>query len=1086
MNEINYKSFFEQLPILKLVLDTDLRILTASDLFLDITKTTLENIVGKNILVIYPPQNQKTIELNKIEASLKRVLQNKKQDKITVSKYELIKPNDARNVIGKKYWRLLHSPIFDEAHNLKYIVQVTEEISEDEFSEDKLTADDKHLVQIEATNDRYYKMLMNSPFAFCILKGNDLIIGLANDLMKTFWGKGTNVEGKSLLEILPEVVDQPFPDLIRNVLKSGKPFYMNEILARIKYNGIIQDKYFNIVYQPYCETNQTISGVTTIGYEVTEMVMARKKTQKNELISSFILESSPDCIKIIDKNGRIEFMNDNGLCLLEMDNITEAKNKYWWELWDEQDKPMIQNAVSKALAKEKVHFQASGNTVKGNGKWWDVIILPMQLNEGTGKIEKLLTVSRDITDYKKANLKIVESEHKYKQIIYSSPFLIAILKGNNFIVEIANDSIIEAWGKGKDIIGKSLLDIIPEIVEQGFKEILNNVFATGKTFEATEMPVSLHRNGVLDVIYFTFVYQAQKNVSGEIESISIIAREVTPQVIINKKIKASEEQFRLLVQQAPVAICVLIGKNYVIETINDPMVQMWNRTMKEVINKPAFDVLTELKDQNFKELLDNVYDTGIPFVAEELPIILFRNGTLENAFVKFVYEPLRDADGSIKGIMALAIEITEQVLARKKIEESEKHFRHLADMMPSKISNADTDGNLLYLNKKWLDYTGKSFEEISGLGYHKIMHPDELEEFTQKFLYANDTKTVLKMEMRFLNKFGEYKWHLNIASPIIDQDGNITMWIGSTTEIHDQITQKELLISAVKERTIELEIANKELVYQNSEKEKRSAELGIANEQLAIQNEEKEKRSVELISLNKELHSFTYIASHDLQDPLRKIQLFTGRITDLEHDNLSEEGKDYFKRIKKAVDRMQQLIEDLLTFSRTSTADRKLISTNLKTIIDEVKEELKETIEEKKVLIEIGKMCHADIIVFQFRQLMHNLISNSIKFSVPGVQPHIIIDSHLIKGSEVQNEYVVSQKMYCHISVKDNGIGFEPEHSIRIFEVFQRLHGKETYKGTGIGLAIVNKIVENHNGIINATSNLGEGATFNIYLPVLK
>ena len=270
------------------------------------------------------------------------------------------------------------------------------------------------------------------------------------------------------------------------------------------------------------------------------------------------------------------------------------------------------------------------------------------------------------------------------------------------------------------------------------------------------------------------------------------------------------------------------------------------------------------------------------------------------------------------------------------------------------------------------------------------------------------------------------------------------------------------------------------MAFQNDQKEKRSIELNIANVELAFQNEEKEKISEELINLNKELHSFTYVASHDLQEPLRKIRLFTERIIVLEHMNLSDAGKDYFKRIQKAVVRMHQLIEDLLTFSKTNTAERILVRANLKIIVDEVKEELKETIEEKNALIEIKHMCHATIIVFQFKQLMHNLISNAVKFSVPGISPHIIIESSIIKGTEVevQHENILPEKMYCHISVKDNGIGFEPEYSKLIFEIFHRLHSKELYKGTGIGLAICKKIVEHHGGKIWVESEPGKGSTF--------
>jgi len=272
-------------------------------------------------------------------------------------------------------------------------------------------------------------------------------------------------------------------------------------------------------------------------------------------------------------------------------------------------------------------------------------------------------------------------------------------------------------------------------------------------------------------------------------------------------------------------------------------------------------------------------------------------------------------------------------------------------------------------------------------------------------------------------------------------------------------------------------------VFQNEEKEKRAAELIIANKELAFQNEEKEKRAAELIIANKELLAFTYVSSHDLQEPLRKIQTFVSIIMENEHDHLSENGKYNFERIQLAAGRMQQLIEDLLSFSRISTTDHKFENADLNIIIEEVKSELKDTIQEKNAIIEATELCYANIIPFQFRQLMYNLISNALKFSRPQIPCRIIITSSILKGSELNNVNLSPERSYCHITVKDNGIGFEPEFSERIFEVFQKLHGKEVYAGTGIGLAIVKKIVESHNGIITATSKLNKGARFDIYLP---
>ena len=299
------------------------------------------------------------------------------------------------------------------------------------------------------------------------------------------------------------------------------------------------------------------------------------------------------------------------------------------------------------------------------------------------------------------------------------------------------------------------------------------------------------------------------------------------------------------------------------------------------------------------------------------------------------------------------------------------------------------------------------------------------------------------------------------------------------------IANKELAFQneEKEKRAAELIIANKELAFQNDEKEKRAAELIIANEELAFQNEEKEKRAAELIIANKELLAFTYISSHDLQEPLRKIQTFVTVILENENKNLSDNGKYNFQRMQLAAGRMQQLIEDLLAFSRINTTEHEFEKTDLGAIIDEIKVELKDTIQEKQATVEAGELCPANIIAFQFRQLLYNLISNALKFSQPNIPSLIIIKSGIFKGNQLTNEKLSPEKNYCHITVSDNGIGFEPHFSERIFGVFQKLHSKEVYAGTGIGLAIVKKIVENHNGIITATSELNKGATFDIYIP---
>jgi len=269
--------------------------------------------------------------------------------------------------------------------------------------------------------------------------------------------------------------------------------------------------------------------------------------------------------------------------------------------------------------------------------------------------------------------------------------------------------------------------------------------------------------------------------------------------------------------------------------------------------------------------------------------------------------------------------------------------------------------------------------------------------------------------------------------------------------------------------------------------------LSIILTDLTIQNNNKnemerrakelEQKNKELENANKDLTSFTYISSHDLQEPLRKIQNFVTVLLEEEEGNLSEIGKGYFSSLSKTAKRMQALIEDLLLYSRTKTSDHKFEKTDLNLIIDEVTNEYEEVIKEKKATIEAANLGKVRIIRFQLHQLMQNLISNSLKFSKPQTAPRIIIKSRHVPGSKLINEKLSSQINYCHITYTDNGIGFDPQYNERIFEVFQRLHGQNEYKGTGMGLAICKRIIENHNGIITASGKVNKGTRFDMYIP---
>lgn len=281
----------------------------------------------------------------------------------------------------------------------------------------------------------------------------------------------------------------------------------------------------------------------------------------------------------------------------------------------------------------------------------------------------------------------------------------------------------------------------------------------------------------------------------------------------------------------------------------------------------------------------------------------------------------------------------------------------------------------------------------------------------------------------------------------------------------------------------ELYKKNRELQLKEEETASLNAEMAKANIQLAKQYEAMEKYAAELKRKNAELDAFTHISSHDLQEPLRKIQTFSNIILAREYNNLSEEGRSRFDRILYATSRMRDLIHDLLTFSQTNVADRKYESTDLHALIENIKESLSEVINDKQAVILTELHGSVTIIPFLFGQLLENLTTNALKFARNDLPMRIEIKSRITNREELGLEQMLPEIPYCHISFRDNGIGFDAQHREKIFGVFQRLHSRDEYEGTGIGLAIVKKIVENHNGFITAEGEPMKGAVFHIYIP---
>lgn len=549
---------------------------------------------------------------------------------------------------------------------------------------------------------------------------------------------------------------------------------------------------------------------------------------------------------------------------------------------------------------------------------------------------------------------------------------------------------------------------------------------------------------------------------------------------LNEELETSREELQSSNEELTVVNQEMISlneqatasRNYaegIIANMREPLLVLNSRLRIQMANK-AFYRTFQVNASETEGVL--VYQIGnhqwdIPDLRRLLEQILPGKSTFDDFEITHTFASigrrvmLLNAREIVNGINAeklilLSItDVTHEADARDAERQATKRFQFIADTMPQKVWTADAAGNVDYSNQIWLTYTGLTFDDLKGWGWKKVVHPDDWKETKRRWQHAIDTGNTFEMEHRFRSAAGDYKWHLSRGLAYEGEHGKTTMWIGTNTEIEEQKKQQEDLGKAVAERTVELQVANGLMADKNCE----------------------------LLKVNQELEAFTYISSHDLQEPIRKIQTLATLILNKEAPNLSTDGKNAFQRIQKSASRMQALIQDLLAFSYLNTTDLQREPTDLRGITEEVVSELQDVIDEKGAIIDLPDACVVNVVVFQIRQLLQNLIGNALKFTNPAVPPHIRITCTLLDEGDVPTGLALPEGSYYHIAVADNGIGFDAKYSEKIFNVFQRLNGREQYNGTGIGLAIVKKIVANHNGLITASSGPGQGATFDIYLP---
>lgn len=601
--------------------------------------------------------------------------------------------------------------------------------------------------------------------------------------------------------------------------------------------------------------------------------------------------------------------------------IGKKGKEVWEEIW-EFIGPLVKQVMTTA---KPVWFEDQFLNFYRNGQmediYWTFSYSPV-FGEN-GKVSGVFVTCMETTKQVAFRKKVEQSEQRVRALVESAPFPIGVYEGPEMRIELANQAIIDVWGKGNEVIGKLYSDILPELDNQEVFSQLDSVYTTGKPFHARNQRIDLVVNNKLQSFYFNYSLTPLYNASGNVYGVMNTAAEVTDLHVAKQKIEQSEQNLRTMILQAPVAMCILLGPLHKIEVANELMIELWGKPVADVMGKPVFEALPDARQQGLEQLLDHVFATGETFKANERPVVLLRNGKLETVYQNFVYEPYKDGDGTIRGVLVVSIDVSEQVVARQQIEE------------------------------------------------------------------------------------------------------------------------------VVTERTKELELVNKNLQKSNAE-----------------------------------LAQFAHIASHDLQEPLRKISTFTQMLEKRIENHLDSQSKNYVNKIISSTFRMNTLIRDVLAYSELVKETEIFTEVNLNQIVESVITDFELLIEQKEATIEYDTLPVVEAIPLQMSQLFSNLIGNSLKFIRKEQKPIIKISFSLLTEEEINQSQLDTSIGYYKIQFRDNGIGFKEEQSEHIFNIFQRLHRKSEYEGTGIGLAMCKKIAINHHGDLNAKGSSENGAVFNVILPI--
>ena len=743
-----------------------------------------------------------------------------------------------------------------------------------------------------------------------------------------------------------------------------------------------------------------------------------------------------------------------------------------------------------------------------------------------------------------------EAQRQELQALFmEAPTCIARLTGPEHTFTLANPLYLQLFGN-RPLVGKAIRAALPELEGQPFFGLLDEVYRTGKTFYGNEVLayVDQTNSGRLDPVYFNFIYQATHDRTGAVAGILIFAYDVSQQVLARQRLEANEQdlatineemtaaneelqaanhaaeqaraeaeasrqQLRRLLQQAPVSISYFEGPELVIALANPITCSIWGRLAEEVLGLPLLQALPELHGQGFDELLAEVFRTGVPFVGEEAAVRLWRNGQLEISYFNFVYQPLRNEQNVVVGVVAVGVDVTPQVLARRRLEESEQELAAINEELHAaneelQSTNEDlfqTDQQLRELNQ---ELEARVQDRTHQLGAAQQEAERQRQRLERLFMEAPAAICILdgpEMVFELVNAGYQrlFPGRPLLGSPVLQVLPEITnhaTYQMLRTVYETGITHKEeaLLISFARPNEGVLEDRYFNFVQQARYNEqnqidgvlvfasevtaqvlagqqvlKLNEELATINEQLRTTNRELGSANRQLTRTNQDLDNFVYAASHDLKQPVNNL---SGLFDELRHAVTFHDPAEEQTLLALIADALRQLstsINDLAALGQMQQAPQEAAETvRLADLTQEVLQTLQPQMRAAGARVTTDFTCRPNLHFSRpnLRTILLNLISNSLKYADPARPARIHVSVWVAEdGNPV-------------LRVDDNGLGFDVDrHGEELFQLFRRFHTTHA-EGTGVGLYLINRIVQANGGYIEVESEVGQGTTFRLFL----